>query len=91
MKNKQLLAGLLAGTMCVTLLMGCGGTDGGSSSAETQKESETAVENSDDTEKDNSSGKKKVVLWTWATGQFDEVQKNILRHIRMPTGSLKRL
>lgn len=75
MKNKQLLAGLLAGTMCVTLLMGCGGTDGGSSSAETQKESETAVENSDDTEKDNSSGKKKVVLWTWATGQFDEVQK----------------
>lgn len=88
MRKKQLLAVLLTAGMCLASLTGCGngsagndsssaGNSSASESNDSGDEASAAAEAGDvDAEQEKSdSGKKKVVLWTWASGQFDLAQQ----------------
>ena len=86
MKKKKLLSILLSVAMLTGILSGCGskpaeGTDAGSQTSGEESTDEAAGAGDeqqaagDDASGDTASGdKKKIVLWTWATGQFDAVR-----------------
>ncbi len=87
MKKKKLLSILLSVAMLTGILSGCGskpaeGSDAGSqtSGAESTDEAAGAGDEQQAAEEDTASGesatgdKKKIILWTWATGQFDAVR-----------------
>lgn len=77
MRRKHLWAGMLAVVLCIGSLAGCGAesdTSGDTSETTEQAEEQSGESESTETE-DTDSGDKKVVLWTWASGQFDLVQE----------------
>ncbi len=88
MKKKKLLSILLSVAMLTGILSGCGskpaeGTDAGSqtSGAESTDEAASAGDEQQAAEEDTASGesatgdKKKVVFWSWASGQLDATYK----------------
>ena len=78
MRRKQLWAGMLAAVLCIGSLAGCGGNkdDAGNGDTGTVEQTEAKLDDGEDAEAEEAdSGDKKVVLWTWASGQFDLVQE----------------
>ena len=78
MRRKQLWAGMLAAVLCIGSLAGCGGNkdDAGNGDTGTVEQTEAKSDDGEDAEAEEAdSGDKKVVLWTWGSGQFDLVQE----------------
>ena len=80
MKKRKILSVLLTVSMIAGLFSGCASSENGTGGQEqvvdeaVQAESDQTEELSEKTQSSNDGEKKKVVLWTWATGQFDAVQ-----------------
>ena len=80
MKKRKILSVLLTVSMIAGLFSGCASSGNGTGGQEqavdeaVQAEADQTEELSEKTQSSNDGEKKKVVLWTWATGQFDAVQ-----------------
>lgn len=69
--KRKLLSMILAVTLFAGIMGGCGSSGETKNQKSGEENTEDASEEGD--AKKTDSGKRKIVLWTWATGQFDAV------------------
>ena len=80
MKKEKIISVILTVGLAVGLLGGCGSSSGKGDIPEqgSAAESVQTEASAEKTQNSNSGERKKLVLWTWAPGQFNKVQEAFL-------------
>lgn len=79
MRKKQMFAMVVAAVMWAGSLAGCGGSDSDENTTAKQNATDEAESKKEEESAKSDSEKKKVVLWTWASGRFDLAQETYFK------------